>query len=160
MISYCIFIAIFLYFLRKIVIPLQIFGSMLLAFIPLAILTWIVNPKVVKVYDNIKLYSLQDNFDIKGEYYLFSGVISEEPVYRYYYEVSDDKYKLGSCYANQATVMYTEGKPKLEWYTFKLKNKKYSLWLACGLLMEEGKQDITFHIPKGSIANEYKLDLK
>jgi len=108
----------------------------------------------------IQLVALQDNSGISGSFFLGSGVIKEKFYYVYYYRNEDGSFSLGKILAEKARVFEENRKDgileKIE-ITEKPKVDKISRWALPPCMYV--KEKYIFRIPKGSIRNDFKLDL-
>lgn len=103
-----------------------------------------------------KIYCLNDNGDINGKMYLFSGSVSEEDVYKMYIDNNGGK-SLLKVNANNS-IIYEDNKTEIQTYECKFQNKYVVFILGEVTMFSPNKYKI--HIPKGSITAEYNVDLK
>tara|TARA_R110000782_G_C14630275_1_gene394341 strand:+ start:43 stop:546 length:504 start_codon:yes stop_codon:yes gene_type:complete len=104
---------------------------------------------------NIKeLVSLQDGSSVSGNFFLGCGSINGSMKYTYYYEVEKDLFKMGRTDYDRVLIKY-DSIPRLE--TFRYVQTDYWLnWFSIDL--GQIKPQYIFHVPKGTIKNDYNLD--
>lgn len=113
------------------------------------------------------LIALQDNSQIKGQGYggLFYVRVSIDSVevYNFYYQLENGGYKQCKITADSAVIFeQDDGTPRFVQYTVDVKNKMPK-WLHNTLAFGCGnKQYNTFDlfVPKGSVVQDFTLDLK
>lgn len=103
-----------------------------------------------------KIYCLNDNGDINGKMYLFSGSVSEEDVYKMYIDNNGGKSLLKVSADN--SIIYEDNQTQIQTYECKFQNKFIIFLLGEYTLFSPNKYEI--HIPKESITNQYNIDLK
>lgn len=109
--------------------------------------------------DKEDLYALEDNVSSNGRVFLGSGTVEGES--KYFYMISDELgYKTNSSSSSNSFIKeiadnqnaYVELKKK------QFKNNVVGFLFPLNWL-EQGNATV-FHIPKGSISNDYNVDLK
>lgn len=101
--------------------------------------------------------NLQDGSEIEGSFFLGIGGIGENMKYTFYGEDSPGIYELKTIDAEDAKVTFTDRDP---YYTFTCYRDTTSVWLSVFSDDWCDDEDITFHVPEGSIKQQYKLDAK
>jgi len=113
----------------------------------------------------LQLVALGNSSEIKGSFFLACGSVGSEQVYRFYYQTSDGGKKFDQVSVADATI-YEEDRQDA--YLSKIsKTKEYSatdhLWLIPSFMERAIKKEqisYAIHVPKGTVKQEYKLDLK
>lgn len=105
--------------------------------------------------ESYKIEAMQDNTSIKGSFVLGCGTIEGESVYTYYYE---DKgfYKLGKVKCEKALICYSDSCLKVEHFETKDKKDAFINYFA----INATEHKYIFYIPKGSIKQNFTLDLQ
>lgn len=103
-----------------------------------------------------KIYCLNDNTNINGKMYLFSGSIDENDVYKMYVD-NDGGKSLLKVDANNS-IIYEDDQTQIQTYECKFQNKYIIFLLGEDTIFNPNKYEI--HIPKNSITTEYNVDLK
>ena len=106
------------------------------------------------------IYALQDGSNIKGKFFLLGGSIDQEPVYRYYYKLSDGGFKQSWVKANITEVYETDADPHI---VFTEQYDTLPEWVAWPLGPEMTVPklvDVDIYIPPGSVLQDYSLDLE
>lgn len=101
-------------------------------------------------YSVESIVSLGDNNMTNGRYYMRRGYIESDLYYQYMVDIGGGGFKANKVRSNNATLYYTDGDCRVEWYT---RTKK---WLY--FTDEDVIQKI--YIPEGSITDEYSVDLR
>jgi hypothetical protein len=115
----------------------------------------------VQKYDT-KLETIQDGSNIRGAFFLGSGVINEVSVFTWYESTGDNAYRQAQADASESTVHYTQGEPPHYVLTVKRTNKG-SFWGKWFLNPESGDEHwrtYDFYVPQGTIKHDYTLDAK
>lgn len=115
------------------------------------------------VIDQTYSGSIEGQFNGHGDKMIFiyhsmvegsiNGKITEEEVYKFYYQTADGGYKKATVPVEKATIYYTNGDPYMEKWI------EYGNWSECEVCDETNykwsAEYYKFYVPKGSIANEY-----
>lgn len=101
-------------------------------------------------YSTQRIVSLNDNNLTQGRIYMRRGYIEDDLYYQYMMRVSGGGFKANKVKASTATLYYSDGDYRVEWY------KKTRNWLY---FEEEGYYQ-KIYIPEGSITDEYSVDLE
>lgn len=104
-----------------------------------------------------KLYALNDGSNVEGHYFLMSGHIDEEPVYKYIVE-TEKGFHMETINIEKGYIKETDGQPIMKTYRQKFKDGTY--WLIASSLFLDVFDYVEFYIPKGSVINEYSIDLQ
>lgn len=100
------------------------------------------------VVENI--VSLNDNNLVNGQMYARRCYVNEDLYYQYMKQLNDGGLIAGKVRASIATVYYDRENFRIEWYH---KHKQYFIWA-------EEETYVKIYIPKGSLSNEYIVDLE
>lgn len=112
-----------------------------------------------KVYEDrsAALVNLGDGMGVQGRFFLGSGSIESNPVYMYYID-NNGQYKLHYQYSYNSYVTYTDSTPRIIWHG---ERSDSSFWLA---IMNDwdpvSEEYIEFQVPKGSIKQNFNLDVQ
>lgn len=101
--------------------------------------------------------NIQDGSEVHGSFFLGIGGIGEDMKYSFYGEASKGVYELKTVDAEHAKVTFTDEEP---YYTYTCYRDETPNWLT---VFSDGwcdEDEITFHVPEGSIKTEFKLDAK
>lgn len=113
-------------------------------------------------FEKVELVTLVDSSELQGSFFLASGSLGAEQHYKFYYKTSDGGKKFGKVNAESVTV-YEEDR-KNAYMAKSGEENRYSqrvyLWLIPKFLSGGNSWKYTIHIPKGTIKEEYNLDLK
>jgi hypothetical protein len=116
--------------------------------------TWHVDPP-------IPLETIQDGSNVRGSFFLGSGVIDDVSVFTWYEQTSENSYRQNKADASESTVHYADGKP---YYVLSVKRREDGSWMGkWGLRLEAGDEidwAYDFYVPKGTIKRDYTLDAK
>ena len=109
--------------------------------------------------EKTQLGSLQDNRVIDGHFVLGSGTIGENPAYTYYENLGGSQYRqriLEDDGQYPITVVEDTDQPYVEKQIYGA-TKGLSLW---GLwpAVPDRTMSVTFHVPKGSVVQNYTLN--
>ena len=111
--------------------------------------------------EQMEMYALSDSQDIYGQFgFLGSGYIDEELTYYYAVQEKDEYgrecFDVNSIDANDAGIIYIEDgeKPYMLQSYYKYNSKFFSS------IFGEQTGKIYFYVPKGSIIEQYKVDLE
>ena len=85
--------------------------------------------------------------------FLGSGQINNTWKYTYYKKVDNDGFCLASIDTKDAIIKYDSNSPRIEWFTYEIKEIKGINWFA-GIV---NQSKFIIYIPKGSIKNNYNL---
>jgi hypothetical protein len=113
-------------------------------------------------YNKVAIVALGDASEIRGSFFLATGQIGTEQVYRFYYQTSDGGKKFNQLSASQVTV-YEEARNDA--YMIKVgeineyPNYVY-IWFLPKFLIQEKLSCYAIHVPKGTIKPVLNLDLK
>lgn len=115
------------------------------------------------ILENTKYIScINDNTKIQGSYYLFSGNIDQQDIYKMYIIDSDGGKKLLTLDTeiNNITLYEDDSTPRIEEYKEKYSNDiiKFLFGVPFSQLIEGGIYKI--YIPQNSITTQYNIDLK
>ena len=104
-----------------------------------------------------KLYALNDGSNTEGSYFLMSGHVDEEPVYKYIVE-TEKGFHMETINIENVYINETNGQPIMKTYRRKFKDDIY-WWIALPIYLDTFDY-VKFYIPKGSVINEYNIDLQ
>ena len=110
-----------------------------------------------KKVDESSIIALNDSTGVSGQFFLGSGTVDSEQVYNYAYK-DGDEIKVDTKKCNVSSIKYTNDNYKVETYRGKLNSTVYNV-LFFGLLKPE-KEKYIFYVPKGSVSENYNVDLK
>ena len=102
------------------------------------------------------LEALQDNGSVHGSFFLGSGYVGESMKYVYYSMNGDSSYSLHEVSHRFASVKYTDGPPFMEIHEPKIDKSDFGSRFALRELDNEWR--VVFHVPRGSIKNDYNLN--
>ena len=103
-----------------------------------------------------KLYAFEDDASIEGHFFLGSGRVDGEMKYYYIYETDDGGYKMDSIDTSNAVLYYIDDDNcRIEYDNFVYSNPVH-YFFGIGPLETTYK----IYIPKGSIINNYQVDLE
>lgn len=105
----------------------------------------------------MELVSFKDTVNIEGKFFLGTGNIGSELYYVFYQKEEDGGIKFGKLPVKEVTIYETGEKGYIQIYNLKLKEKRYYSLGFSDLL---NKRKYKVFIPKGSILQEFKLDLE
>jgi len=91
-----------------------------------------------------ELVAFSGDSNISGNFFLFGGSIRESYVYRYLYKIENGGIRQDYEYAKYSTIYETNESPRLE------------MWSDDRGM---GDYQYRFYIPKGSVKNNYELDI-
>ena len=103
-----------------------------------------------KPYSTEKIVALGDNNLVSGVFYLRSGYLKEGLYYQYMVKLNNGGYVANKVSSDDTTIFYDDENPRVEWY-----KKERTWWFF--------KEEDTFnkiYIPKGSITEDYSVDLE
>lgn len=107
------------------------------------------------VVNQSQLIALADGSQLNGHFFLGSGSMNEEMVY-FYYRKEGNGFKADKRNASRAVIFADEEtSPYVRDYQAKFSN---IFWYWVAIPLKEKPSE--FHIPKGSILQNYTLDLK
>lgn len=109
--------------------------------------------KTWSTVEDIDIYALQDNLTTEGSFFLGSGHIDDELKY-FYVKETDVGYTVCNVDADDSYIRYTNDRCHIEKQTYEFTNKFVA---AIAIPMSDR---YIFHIPDGSILNNYAVDLK
>ena len=96
-----------------------------------------------------QIYSMHDNADIDGHFFLGSGGIGTERVYVTYIEIPDGSIVQKTYPVDSSKIfMDTEENPYV----------LYKWRFNCAMMIPEPFHYFEFHIPNGTVIKEFKLD--
>ena len=105
-------------------------------------------------YTTHQIVNLSDNSEINGRIngtrYYVRGYIGEETIYHYYYQQDDGGLKLQKVSENDATIYFTDGEPRVEWYS-----QVRTFWRV-----SETKYFCKIYIPEGSMTTKFEIDME
>jgi hypothetical protein len=104
--------------------------------------------------EDTDIYALQDNITTEGSFFLGSGHIDDELKY-FYVKETDIGYTVCNVDADQSYIRYTDDRCHIEKQTCAFTNE-FVNWIAFPF----NDTRYIFHIPDGSIMNNYVVDLK
>jgi hypothetical protein len=102
-----------------------------------------------KPYATEHIVALNDSNMISGKLYLRSGYINEDLYYQYLVKLSSGGFITNKVHASNATLFYDDSNYRVEWYT-----KKKS-WLY----FQREEKYVKIYIPRGSVTNDFSVDL-
>ena len=127
------------------------FGSLFGLIISFAIPTEVLKEETPEIR---QLVSLQDGSSVSGSFFLGCGSVEGTMKYTYYYEVEKDLFKMGRIDYSKALIKY-DSTAYLE--TFRYVQTDYWLnWFSIDI--KQIKPQYIFHVPEGTIKNNYNLD--
>lgn len=100
-------------------------------------------------YSVERIIALKDSNLISGSFYLKCGYIKENLYYQYIVQLSNGGFVVNKINSSNATLYYDTENYRVERYT---KTKKWLYW-------EMRKRYNRIYIPKGSIINDYYINL-
>lgn len=106
------------------------------------------------ISDTQKIYCLNDNSEVSGRLYLYSGYIKEDMVYRMYVDYGEGK-KLKEVKSDYSCII-EDNNTEIVTYKTKYKSDAITWWFG----ENDNHETYEIHIPKGSITNDYKIDNK
>lgn len=109
--------------------------------------------KTWSTVEDSDIYALQDNLTTEGSFFLGSGHINDELKY-FYVKETDVGYTVCNVDADDSYIRYTTDRCHIERQTYEFTNGFVKL-IACPM-----SDRYIFHIPDGSILNNYAVDLK
>lgn len=107
----------------------------------------------VQYYER-EITAINDNSSISGRFYLSGGRIDEKMVYVYFIK-SNGGEKMDQVGADITTI-YTSNNPRIVGYKEVFKNK----FLRSRNFLEIGNYKYSIYVPKGTIKNEFNVDLE
>lgn len=138
------------------------FGSLtgaVLGFFVIAITGFVVYSGTYTEQRTVKLESLVDGSDIRGSFFLGSGVINEVSVFTWYEQSEPGSYRQEQADADVSTVHFTTDAPH---YVLTVKRHDDGPFIGkWGLRADAGEGvewTYDFYVPKGTIKNNYTLD--
>jgi len=106
--------------------------------------------------DEHGLVAMEDQNGLHGDFFLGTGSIGSEWKFAYYEKGDDGSVKLKVVDVEDAKIFEDGGDdPRVVVYKKELANKDLKRWGVLG----ESHYSYEFHIPQGSITNQFKLDL-
>lgn len=146
----------------------KIFGALSGMFIGFFIgaLVWISIGSIIGIFlpthyivrETTNIVAFEDNSEVNGSFFLGCGKVNENTVYRYIIDTDNGK-RVKELEENRDTAIYIKecsDSPKIEYKVLDFINQN-NYWFACPFL---SKEIITFHIPEGSVTNEFNVDLE
>ena len=109
--------------------------------------------KTWNTVEDVDIYALQDNLTTEGSFFLGSGHIDNELKY-FYVKETDVGYTVCNVDADDSYIRYTTDRCHIERQTYEFTNGFVKL-IAFPI-----SDRYIFHIPDGSIINNYAVDLK
>ena len=109
--------------------------------------------KTWSTVEDVDIYALQDNLTTEGSFFLGSGHINDELKY-FYVKETDVGYTVCNVDADDSYIRYTTDRCHIERQTYEFTN---AFVAAIAIPMSDR---YIFHIPDGSILNNYAVDLK
>jgi hypothetical protein len=110
----------------------------------------------MKLSSTKEIYALEDNITTSGEFFLGTGYVDGNM--EYFYVVKDGKGKrIDSIEANKVTIVDHEGKPHIKVYEPRFKSKFVASLFDVPFALDNYYE---FYIPKGTIKQNYNIDLK
>lgn len=139
-------------------VVLGVLGALTGGFVGFLIALYIPS-KTETIIDTYYLEALQDNNNSEtSSLFLGSGYINGEMKYVFYYE-TDGGYKMKQLSYDNALIKYTNETPKVETYREEQTDafiNKFSVYMgSCGC----NNKNIIY-VPKGTIKNNYNLDVQ
>ena len=136
-----------------------IFGAVLGAIMGVAVgtvLTMLISSRAPMHYvkvDTKHLVAMKDTNTMYGSFFLGSGSVHNEWVYSFYKKNADNSIEMDTVKISRAKIFEDgDSNPRMDIYKEKLVNG--SLWLIdC-----ECHERYEFHIPKGGVLNQFKMD--
>lgn len=108
-----------------------------------------------KMTNDKPIIALQDNIETNGSFFLGSGTVDENPVY-YYMAEDEFGYKMDTIDVDSTYIKYSKDKTHIETYTPYFTNGVVEFFTG-GCL---GSSRTVIYIPKGSIVENYNIDLQ
>ena len=127
------------------------FGA-ILGLIIVCFATLMPGEKIYVLDSTQNIVAMTDGSNASGSFYLFGGTVKDKIVYHYAYE-GEMGIRIKSLYADDCTIAYTDGQPKIEKYSVCYKNPVHR-FLAASYIRYK------FLVPKGTVTTEYEVDLK
>ena len=109
--------------------------------------------KTYYTVEDTDIYALQDNMTTEGRFFLGSGHIDNELKY-FYVKQTDVGYTISNVDVDNAYIQYTSDRCYVE-----KQQGKFNNWFV-RLIAEPMDVRYIFHIPEGSIINNYSIDLR
>lgn len=110
--------------------------------------------KTWSTVEDSDIYALQDNLTTEGSFFLGSGHISDELRY-FYVKETDFGYTVCNVDADNSYIRYTTDRCHIERQTCTFSND-----FVAAIAFPMTNTRYVFHIPDGSILNNYAVDLK
>lgn len=110
--------------------------------------------KTWSTVEDTNIYALQDNLTTEGSFFLGSGHIDDELKY-FYVKETDVGYTVCNVDADESFIRYTTDRCHIERQTCTFDNK-----FVAAIAFPFTSTRYIFHIPDGSILNNYAVDLK
>lgn len=113
-------------------------------------------PKMTFTHQQIELAAMQDGIQTSGQFFLGSGSVDEETYYLFYAKTGETSYVMDKRTTNTSTIFEDEEhEPYLTDYDQVFRTDLW-LWIALPTLSRRSE----FHIPKGSVLQNFRLDLQ
>jgi hypothetical protein len=111
-------------------------------------------PKEYVKYETAQIIALKDNENINGRCYLMGGYVDEDLYYSYALQ-TENGIKIDKVNASEGYIVYSNEKPKIEKY----KVKRFKHWYSYLYSIPMGEY-YNIYVPKGTVTNEYEVDLE
>lgn len=125
----------------------------------LVLFTWLTESETDKFelvdVETYEIEALKDNMSLQGDYYLGSGQSEEIMNYYYMSKEDDGSMKMRNSSVDDSKIFTVEDEKEIR---VEIKEKKYDNIIRQIFLNTE--YEYHYYIPKGSISNEYKVDLE
>lgn len=141
---------------------LMFVGALVGALVSMMLSSALYKSKVPLAKSRIDISAMSDGTSMYGHFFLGSGTIKDVQYY-YYYELLDN----GGFKQNKVTVSNTvifeseDTTGYMVTFTYVLPDNHWAKgWIVDGCDCSSEKDTYEFHIPKGSVQREFKLDLE
>lgn len=113
---------------------------------------------------HVKLESLVDGSDVRGAFFLGSGVIDNVSVFTWYEQSKENSYVQRKADASDSTVHFLPDNNAQPYYVrVDAKYEDGSFFATWGLRLDPGYpigSSYDFYVPRGTIKHDYQLDAK
>lgn len=135
-----------------------IIGSLLVGFL-LALLAGVFMPWQLEEAERVPLVALRDNVGASGTFFLGTGSTDGKLTYFYYEQLPDGGYRASKADSEDAVIYEDdEEAPYVKTYKVDMTARGLDEWWKWVGASTTDRRD--FHIPKGSLLRDYRLDLR